>query len=192
MKAQHLHHRIKLNQEFHRDIDWWLHYLPTWNWVSLWYESYWLTSMEYQLFTNASDVGFSCYFQGHWCQGKFPDIFFQDGLMSINWRELYTITMASAIWGDQFRGKRILVHCNNASIMQIMAKYSSKSKSMMVLVHSLTMFGMWNNFDLHLQHIPGINNGITNALSRFNHDQFWHLAPDVDPSMMLLVSFAYQ
>ena len=45
-KTQHLHHRIKLNQEFHRDIDWWLHYLPTWNGVSLLYESHWLTSME--------------------------------------------------------------------------------------------------------------------------------------------------
>ena len=98
-KAQHLHHRIKLNQEFHWDIDWWLQYLPTWNGVSLLYELHWLTSVECQLFTNASTIGFSCYFQGHWCQGKFPATGFRDELMSINWRELYTITMALAIWG---------------------------------------------------------------------------------------------
>ena len=48
MKAWHLHHRIKLNQEFHRDIDWWLCYVPTWNGVSLFYKSHWLTSMECQ------------------------------------------------------------------------------------------------------------------------------------------------
>ena len=71
-KALHLYHRIKLNQEFHWDIDWWLQYLPTWNGVTLLYELHWLTSMEYQLFTDASNVGFRCYFQGHWCQGKFP------------------------------------------------------------------------------------------------------------------------
>ena len=89
--------------------------------------------------------------------------------MNINWRELFAITMALAIWGDQFKGKRILVHCNNASIVQIKAKCSSKSKSMMVLVHSLAMFGMQHTFNLRLQHIPGVNNGIADALSRFNH-----------------------
>ena len=192
MKVWHLHYRIKLNQEFQRDIDWWLHYLPTWNGVSLLYESHWLTSTECQLFTDASDMGFGCYFQGHWCQGKFPDACFQDRLMSINWRELYAITMALAIWGDQFKGKRIPVHCDNTSIVQIMAKCSSKSKSMMVLVCSLTMFNMQYKFDLCLPHIPGVDNGIANALSRFNHDQFWCLVPGTDTSMMPLVSFPYQ
>ena len=62
---------------------------------------------------------------------------------------------------------------------------------MMVLVHSLAMFGMQNNFDLHLQHIPEVNNGIADVLSRFNDDQFQHLAPESDPSMTLLVSFPY-
>ena len=63
---------------------------------------------------------------------------------------------------------------------------------MMVLVCSLAMFGMQYNFDLHLQYIPGVDNGIANAISRFNHDQFWHLALDADTSMMPLVSFPYQ
>ena len=117
MKAQHLHHRIKLNQEFHRDVKWWLCYLPTWNGVSLLYKSYWHTSMGCQLFTNASDMGFGCYFQGHWCQGEFLDTCIWDRLMNINWRELYAITMALAIWRNQFKGKRIMVHSNNASIM---------------------------------------------------------------------------
>ena len=97
---------------------------------------------------------------GHWCQGKFPESHFWDGLMSINCRELYGITMALAILGDYFRGKRILVHCDNAPVVQIMNKCSSKSKSMMVLVCSLVLFSMQNNFDLYLQCIPLINNGI--------------------------------
>ena len=84
MKAWHLHHRIKLNQEFHRDVKWWLCYLPTWNGVSLLYKSHWLTSAKCQLFTDASIIGFGCYFQGHWCQGKFPDTCFWDRLISIN------------------------------------------------------------------------------------------------------------
>ena len=192
MKVWHLYHRVKLNQEFHRDVDWWLPYLPTWNGVILLYELHWLTSTECQLFTNASDIGFGCYFQGHWCQGEFPATSIREELMSINWRELYAVTMALAIFGDQFKGKRILVHCDNASVTQIMTKSSSKSKSMMVLVCLLAMFGMQSNFDLCLQHILRVNNGIADALSRFNDDQFWHLMPAADSSVMPLVPFAYQ
>ena len=140
---------------------------------------------------DASDKGFGYYFQGHWCHGKFSDACFQDGLMSINWRELYAITMALAIWGYHCRGKGILVHWDNASFVQIMAKCSSKSKSMMVLVQSLVMFGMQNNFDLCLQHIPGVDNSIADTLSRFNNDFFWWLTPDMDPSMMPQVSFGH-
>ena len=147
--------------------------------------------MQNQLFTDASDVGFSCYFQLHWCQGEFPEAYLWDGLMSINWRELYAVTMALAIWGDQFKGKRILVHCDNASVMQIMTMCSSRSKSMMVLVHYLAMFGMQNNFDCHLQHIPRVNSGIADALSRYNNDQFQCFTLDADPSMSPLVSFPY-
>ena len=62
---------------------------------------------------------------------------------------------------------------------------------MMVLVCSLFLFGMQNNFDLCLQHIPRANNGIANALSRFNNDEFWWLTLDTDLSMMPPVSFAY-
>ena len=172
MKAQHLHHRIKLNKESHWNIEWWLQYLPTWNGVGLFYESHLLTSMGCELFTDASDVGFCCYFQGHWCQGKFPETQFREELRSINWKELYSITVALTIWGHHFRGKRILVHCYNSSIVQIMTKVSSRSKSMMVLICSLVMLGKQNNFNLHLQHIPGVNNGIADTLSRFNNDEF--------------------
>ena len=63
---------------------------------------------------------------------------------------------------------------------------------MMVLVHSLTMFNMQYNFDLHLQHIPEVDNDIANALSRFNHDQFWHLTLGTATNMTPLVSFPYQ
>ena len=191
MKAWHLDHRIKLNKTFCQDIEWWLQYLPTWNGVSLLYKSHWFTYKEHQPFTDASDIGFGCYFQGHWCQSKFPETHFWNGLMSINWRELNGITMALAIWGDHFRGKRILIHCDKISIVQIMTKCSSSSKFMMVLVCSSVLFGMQNNFDLHLQHIPRVNNSIADALPRFNNDEFQWIAPDADLSMMTPVPYVY-
>ena len=80
--------------------------------------------------------------------------------------------MALAIWRDHFRGKRILVYCDNTFVVQIMTKCSSRSKFMMVLVCSLVLFGMQNIFNLCLQHISRVNNGIADALSRFNNEEF--------------------
>ena len=121
-KAKYLHHRIKLSAEFRGDIEWWLTYLPMWNGVSFLYDEEWTSSPDVELFTDASDRGFSCYFQGEWCQGTFPSHSFGDKQMSINWHELYAVTMALVLWGPQLAGKHLLFHCDNASVVHIMAK----------------------------------------------------------------------
>ena len=54
---------------------------------------------DVELFTDTSDKGFGCYFQGKWCQGTFSHQRFGDQQMSINWHELYAATMALALWG---------------------------------------------------------------------------------------------
>ena len=96
-KACFLHHRIKLNAEFWGDIEWLLTYLLTWNRVSFLYEADWTSSPDIGLYTDASDKGFGCNFQGQWCQGMFPAQSFGDKQMSINWCELYAVTMALAL-----------------------------------------------------------------------------------------------
>ena len=100
-KASYLHHRIKLNTEFWDDIEWWLTYLPSWNGVSFLYEADWTSSPDVELFMDASNKGFGCYFHGQWCQGTFPTQSFGDKQMSINWHKLYVVTMALALWGPQ-------------------------------------------------------------------------------------------
>ena len=98
-KAQYVYHPIKLNAEFWDDIEWWLTYLPSWNGVSFLYDADWTSTPDVELFTDAKDKGFGCYFLGHWCQQ-----------MSINWHELYAVTMALALWGPCLRGKCLFFH----------------------------------------------------------------------------------
>ena len=66
-KAHYLHHCIKLNVEFQGDVEWWLTYLPAWNRVSYLYNADWTSSPDMELFTDASNKGFGCYFQVQWC-----------------------------------------------------------------------------------------------------------------------------
>ena len=66
-KACYLHHCVKLNTEFLADIKWWLTYLLAWNGFSYLYDAEWTSNPGMELFTDASDKGFVCYFQGQWC-----------------------------------------------------------------------------------------------------------------------------
>ena len=169
-KACFLHHRIKLNAKFQGDVEWWLTYLPTWNGVSFLYETELTSSLDIELYTDASDKGFGCYFQGQWCQGMFPAQNFGDKQMSINWHELYVVTMALALWGPQLVGKCLLFHCNNASVVHIMAK-------VMVLVCSFTLLVMRHNVHVKIQHIAGVKNNVAAALLHFEMDRFHQLCP---------------
>ena len=187
-KACYLHHRIKLNTEFWRDMEWWLTYLPSWKGVSFLYKADWTSAPDMELLTDASNKGFSCYFQGQWCQGTFPAQSFGDKQMSINWHELYVVTMVLALWGPQLAGKHLLFHCNNASMVHIMARASSCSKTMMVLVCTFTLLVMWHNMHIKIQHIAGVNNDMADVLSCFEMDRFQLLCLQEVPDPLPLVT----
>ena len=149
--------------------------------MSFLYDEEWTNSPDVELYTDASDKGFGCYFQGEWCQGTFPLHSFGDKQMSINWCKLYAVTMALALGGPQLTGKCLLFHCDNASVVHIMAKASSRSKTMMVLVCTFTLLAMPHNVHIKIQHIAGANNKVADALSCFDIERFWWLCPGAAP-----------
>ena len=134
-----------------------------------------------ELFTDASEKGFGCYFKGQWCQGTFPQQSFGDQQMSINWCKLYAATMALALWGPQLKGKHLLFHCDNTSVVHIMAKASTCSKTMMALVWTFTLLAMQHNVQVHIQHIAGVCNDVADVLSCFEMDRFQQLCPHAVP-----------
>ena len=96
--------------------------------------------------------------------------------------------MALVLWGPQLAGKHLLFHYNNASVVHIMARASSCSKSMMALVHTLTLLAIRYNVHIKVQHIAGLHNEVADALSRFNMDRFWWLCPDAAPESLAPVT----
>ena len=50
----------------------------------------------------------------------------------------------------------------------------------MELVRKLVLLSMEHNFVVRAHHVPGVSNEIADALSRFQMQRFWALAPDAD------------
>ncbi|XP_077997369.1 uncharacterized protein LOC144450599 [Glandiceps talaboti] len=166
-KLKHLHHKIRLTKAFKLDLQWWLDYLPTWNGVSMFYDSYWTNNVDLHLYTDASDIGYGCVYGKQTLNGKFTDEIpgYTPKTHSINWRELYAIVRAADTWGSNFAGYKILFHCDNSSVVAMIRSGSSRNEKCASLLRKLFYICARDSFLMNAVHIPGYKN--TDALSRY-------------------------
>ena len=188
-RARYLHHRLRLNRAAYEDIRWWKNCLSTWNGKSLFYEEYWSSSIDLHLWTDASDIGFGALFGDKWISVPFSGELEYCKGFTIAWRELYSIVSASATWGPYLRSKRVLFHCDNEAVVQIIQKGSSRDADMMNLVRKLFYICVSNNFECSAVHIPGVRNEAADALSRLELDRFRSIraSADSNPSQAVIV-----
>lgn len=176
------HHHIRINPGMRQDLKMWLKFFQDFNGVSVFQDAEWLTNTDLLLYTDSSAAegnGFGAYFQGHWTQGAWPKAWVLEGITKdINVLEFFPILVAVYIWGDRLRNKKVLFRCDNLSVVHVLNKQSSKSALLMVLVRALTLRCLNLNLMFRAEHIPGVENGIADSLSRFQMERFRQLAPE--------------
>lgn len=67
------------------------------------------------------------------------------------------------------------------SVCHIINRMSSTSELVMVLIQNLTLKCLHLNIVMKAEHVSGIHNVLTDALSRFPMEWFHALAPEADP-----------
>ena len=174
--VKELHHHVKLSPSCRRDIFMWHKFLSKWNGISFFLDDNITFAADMHLFTDATDKAFGGYFNGQWFQGHFPSAILQQQC-SMAFLELYPIVMACVLWGHTWSQKRILFHCDNQATVEIISKGRSKVDYIMPLMRQITWCAANHNFTVHAKHIPGVDNGIADSISRFQMGRFRQLAP---------------
>lgn len=178
------HHRIKIKVGMRLDLAMWLRFFQDFNGVSVFQDADWSSNADLCLFTDSSaapDKGFGAYFQGHWVCATWPDEWITNGrLADITLLELFPILVSIFIWGNHFRNKKVLLRCDNQSVVHLINSQTSKSAEVMVLVRALTLKCLQLNLTVRAEHIAGINNGIADSLSRLQFARFRELAPEAE------------
>ena len=180
--AKHQFHHVKLSLACRRDLNMWLEFLKCWNGVSFFYDVDITNSADLNLYTDASgSLGYGGYFNGKWFYASWPK-HIQLGCdeISIAFMELVPIVACTVLWGSHWSNKRILFHCDNLSVVNIINKGRSHSPKIMNLMRRLTWCSVINNFTLHATHIAGKQNIISDCLSRLQIDKFRRLVPLAD------------
>lgn len=169
---------IHIGEEVRADLDWWQRYLPGWNGRSLIMDFGWTKSPEIELYTDASgNWGYGIYFQGRWASQRWEP---EQTRKPIEWKELFAIALACRLWGDQWRQKKLLFHCDNEVVVAVMSSGTSSNRDVMHLVRDVFFSAAKGNYVLYVQHIAGTANYLADSLSRGQVDRFRRLAPHAD------------
>ena len=74
-----------------------------------------------------------------------------------------------------------LFRSDNEAVVHILNTQTSKVLSLMQLLRSLLLSAARDSFSFSARHVPGVNNQIADALSRFRWQDFRQLVPDAQP-----------
>ena len=81
------------------------------------------------------------------------------------------IVLATAMWGNQWRGNTVLCQCGNAAVVAAINSGWCKNKHTMHLLRSLYLFEAAYQVRLLTEHIKGSHNELADAISHNNHQK---------------------
>ena len=156
---------VRLNASFKSDLWWWHCFLDSWNGVAM-MENCPSTDQEIHLYTDASG-SFGC---GAWWGVERMQLQWPTGTAewSIVHKELLPIVLACMIWGKRWTKHRIMVHCDNAAVVEVVAAGYSKEANLMHLLRCLFLVTAFHELSMRPIHIPGVQNVAADAISRNN------------------------
>ena len=129
---------------------------------------------ELDFYTDASrkfDLGFGAYCQTSWiCQVW--DEFVSMVQPSIEYLELYAVTAAILLWVRRFSNMRVVIFCENESVVYMINSSSSSCRNCMVLIRMITLESLYHNMRVFAKHVKTKKNGAANALSRMQLGRF--------------------
>ena len=138
-----------------------------------------LTAEDISMFSDASansQLGCGGISESDYYITQWNETFINTNKPSINYLELYAVTVAVRLWIHKFQNRNIFLFCDNMSVVQIINNNSSKCKNCMVLIRIIVLQGLLHNVSINAKHVPGVSNCYSDYLSRLQYNKFRKLA----------------
>lgn len=183
------HHRKRLGKDAKLDIEAWLLFIEHFNGKSMFLADQWSTSDSLQLYTDASGVGFGGVFGKKWFFGQWSELWTKH---HISVKELLPIVVAVETWGSDLQNKKIYFYSDNMAVVQVINKQTAKDPHIMKLLRRLVVQCLKCNILFRARHIPGVDNVLSDRLSRLQIQEFREVAPymDLNPTQVSLDQFS--
>ena len=174
------HHHIRVTSEMRADLEIWLQFLSHPSAFCRGFMDFqhtWMAS-EIVLYSDAVKnqcLGFGAICENSWMAEIWPVGFIQSCDPSIEYLELFGVVAAVVQWIHRFRNRRIILFCDNMSVVAMINSMSTSCKNCMALLRILILKGMVENVRIFARHVRGKSNTICDMLSRNKIAQFRQL-----------------
>ncbi|KAJ1109655.1 hypothetical protein NDU88_007015 [Pleurodeles waltl] len=173
------HHHIRLQACVKEDLRMWIVFLKDFNGVTMLVEEEdWFCHI--QIFSDASGAhGFGVFWDGHWAAEAWPESW-KRAKFSIAFLEFFPLVVALSVWGRLLANRNVIFNVDNQTVVHLVNSQKAKDEKVLKLLRVFLLCCLKFNILFKARHVPGINNDIADALSRFQWQRFRGLAPGAD------------
>ena len=174
------HHHVRITEDVRMDLQIWKKFLlqpeifsrPFLSCIER-------TAEDIDMYSDVSgslEKGAGAYCGAEWTVCKWDKACMESQKSSIEYLELYGVTIAVLLWIRKFKNSTIQLHCDNESVCKMIKRSSSRCKNCMVLIRLIVLECMIQNVDLSAEWVSTQDNGKADALSRLEFQRFRTLA----------------
>ena len=151
---------IMLNEEFHRDLNWFNTYLIQYNGITF-YDN---TMIKDTVFLDASLQGLG---------GVFRNMVYSLPLKrgfrnySIVHLEILNIVVALKIWGSCWRDSTIAIKCDNMAVVKVLNTGRARDATLATCAQNIWLLTSMFKIELIVTHIPNVSNVVADLFSRW-------------------------
>ena len=177
------HHHIRITNEMKLDLELWktfLHHPTVFSHPFVDFELG-VNATEMDMYSDASgnwSLGFGATCLNYWTFKQWDYDFMARYQPSIEYLELYTVTVGVFNWIYLFKNSRIVLFCDNQSVVAMINSTSSSCPHCMVLIRILVLKMLVHSVRIFAKYVSSKDNFYSDALSRLKLLLFWQLAKD--------------
>ena len=170
------HHHIGISKENKLDLLVWKHFLEfpdVYNRPFLDHGE--LRADQIDMYLDSSRnfrLGFGAFCQNEWTYGQWNADFLNRAQPSIEYLELFAVTIAVLNWIKKFKNKRVILFCDNESVMYMLYNTTSSCPNCMHLLRIIVLEGLIHNVRIFARHVRSKSNQKADALSCLNIPRF--------------------
>ena len=159
--------KIYLTPEFHKDIQWFWAFLPSYNGIS--YISKTNIDPEQTLLLDTCLTGMGAIWRDRVYTTPIHNC--GDLKLTIVHLEMMNIVVALQVWGKMWHHGSISVRCDNLGVVQVVRTSKTKDSFLALCIRNIWLLAVAYDIELHIDHIPGHKNIIADTLSRIYSDR---------------------
>ena len=173
-------HWVRVTAAVRADLRWWTVFAPQWNGTFPILAPALPRGAGPILRTDSSRFGMGAVWGGHWWAAEWPVAVAADVCPSMTLLELLPILIAAVTWDGAWAGARLIIETDNMGVVGVWGRGWAREPRTMAVLRHLLFRAARGGYVIEICHVPGVENGAADALSRGELARFRLLQPGAE------------